>query len=137
MISKDEFAELVKDHPPLSSVPEKLRELIRDELEPGEKAEWAVGATIWGVDGLVCLTEKRLLCFWMQKMFIFFKFPTIQVFDRRQLQKVEQNGNSVHLRAQADPSDPGEDYEENTLQFATASVAQQLAERLQAYSATS
>ncbi|MCA9778218.1 MAG: hypothetical protein KC800_15940 [Candidatus Eremiobacteraeota bacterium] len=85
MISKDEFAKLVKDHPPLGKCPEKLQE-----------------------------------------------FPTIQVFNRRQIQKLELRGAALYLRAEADPNEPEEDYEENTLQFGSEADSQALYDQLQA-----
>lgn len=124
MISKDVYTGLCQDHSALAVVADKVQELIRDELEPGVELQFAEAANIYGSQGVVCVTDTSVYGFWTQTMFFFFKFPAVQKFHLNQIRKVEATGPKVYLRAEADPSEPDNDYEENDFQFSSTAVAE-------------
>ena len=134
MITKDAFSTLCGDHPAFGQVNEKLKELIRDELEPKDEIQYAQTVKVSSADGLVCMTKDNVYGFWTQKMFVFFKFPAYQTFHLNQVRKVESSGASVYLRAQTEDGDDDEDFEENKFLFTDESKAQEFADLVRQHS---
>ena len=125
MITKDAYKRLSSKYTCFGEVNDKLKEIIRDELEPSDEVQCAKAAKVHGVDGIVCLTEKSVHAFWTQKMFFILKFPAIQTFHLEHIRRLEPNGNKLFMRSEVDPKDPDEDYEENTFVFASAAEAEE------------
>lgn len=132
MISQDQFSVLTKAHPSIGKMTDKVQDIIRDELEPDMEVHYSQSVKVGGADGVVFTTSKHLYAFWTMKMMIFFKLPTTQEFNLSQIRKVEANGASVYVRAEADPSLPDDDYEENNFTFASSKEAQEFSETLKA-----
>lgn len=132
MIKEAEFQSLCGRFPALGGLPSKVAWLAREELDPGEQVELAEAVGVGKVGGCALLTERRLLVLWQTKMFVFFKFPTIQEFNLSQMTRVEPNGATLSLRAEADPSDPDAGWEENALTFNAAETCAAFAARLSA-----
>lgn len=130
MIAQEPFDQLIKTYPPLGDVNRKLQEVIRDQLTPSDQVQGIWSVQVSDVAGLVCLTQNDVYAFWTQKMFFLFKFPAVQTFHRAHLRSVQQHGVQVALKAQSDPSNSPDDYEENTLKFGNSSEAQDFEQRL-------
>ena len=127
MITKDAYTELCHGHPAFQAMTEKVQEIIRDELEPGVEVQYAETVSINGSQGVVCVTDTNVYGFWTQKMFFFLKFPAVQKFHLDQVRKIKTSGKEVYLKAEADPSEPDNDYEENRFLFSTATEAEKFA----------
>lgn len=125
MITKDAYQRLTSTFACFGGVNDKLKEIIRDELEPSDEVTAAKSATIQGVDGVVCLTEKSVHAFWTQKMFFFLKIPAIQTFHLEHIRRLELSGNQLFMRSEVDPKNPDEDYEKNTFVFSSAAEAEE------------
>ena len=117
MIDPAAFSQVCGTYPALGQLPDKLQELLRDELDPGEAVELGAAAQVGGVPGGIVLTERRLIAVWTMKLFFFFKFPAVQEFAREQIRKVEEREGGLYVFASADSENADEDYEENLFQL--------------------
>jgi hypothetical protein len=123
VISKEIYATLVRKYPAFGKRSDKVKDLIRDTLEPSDEIQYARSVKVGDIDGMVLMTQKDLYAFWMSKMLFFFNVATMQKFHFSQIRRVEQTGNVVFVRSEVDPSQPGGDYEENTFSFTKESGA--------------
>ena len=130
MITKEAYKKLEKKYPAFGKRTDKVKELIRDTLEPTDDIQYARSATISGVDGMILMTQTTLSAFWTTKMMIFIKLPTEQNFAFAQICKIEQKGKNVYVKAVADPDRPDDDYEENTFTLSNEKGATDVCEFL-------
>lgn len=140
MIDPARFSDLRAAHSALAGLGDRLTELLRDELDPGETVHAAWSAEISGTPGALVLTDRRLLAVWTTRLLFVFRLPTQQEFDLGQIRRVEERGaDGLYLYAAADPSRPEEDYEENLFRLPgleRASLAAELNQRCPALQAS-
>ena len=130
MISQDAFQAMIKQSPPLAAMTSKVQEVIRDHLSPSEQVVGFYAVQVAGSAGVLCLTQNDIYGFWTQKIFFFMKFPAVQTFHLAHLRSLEAIGPSLALRAQSDPIDSPEDFEENTFIFTSAAEAEKFAQQV-------
>lgn len=123
MLDSTTFSQLQSVHPAIAGLSDKIKDLLRGELTPGETVESSYAVQIRGSAGAVVATSHRLIGVWVTKMLIFFKFPTIQEFSFEQMNTVQVESGSVYLHASPVPGDREEDYEEGTFQFVNSDEA--------------
>lgn len=117
MIDKTTFDVIKKQYHFLSSLPDKLQELISYELSPDDQISTIKKVTIGGKDGCLVFAQNRLVAFWMSRL-LFKKFPTLQEFYFTQIDQLEEIGTqSLFIHACADSLNPTENYEEGEFVF--------------------
>lgn len=130
MLDAATFQQIRSTNPAIAGLSEKVAEILRDELEPGETVEASYAVTISGTPGALVLSSRRAIAVWTTKLLIFFKFPTIQQFHYEQVNELRVDGASAYMHASATPGDREEDYEEGTFAFASAEQASDFAARI-------
>lgn len=129
MINKAAFSAIKNQYPFLSSLPDKLQELISDQISPDDQINSVKKVSIGGKDGCLILLGNKAVACWMSR-FLFKKFPTVQEFHFAQINQLnEVDSKGLFIHASADPEKPNEDYEEGGFVFDSANERNE-AERL-------
>lgn len=128
MLDAATFGALCSSQPALAALPDKVAELLRGELNPGEEVAGSYSVQISGSAGALVVTPQRVIAVWITKMLLVLKFPTVQEFNLGQLNEVVVEGTSVRMHASATPGDREDDYEENTFLFGDGGAAQGFAQ---------
>ena len=117
MVNQEKFQELAGSYPVFAGIPDKLAEVVRDEIKPSDNIVFAAAAKVNGHDGGLYVTDSECVCFYLMKAMIFLKMPTLQTYHLSQMVSVDVSGNQVALHAVADPANPEDDYEKGTVVF--------------------
>lgn len=128
MINKKSFNALKEKYYFLSNLPDKLQDLISNELSPDSDVICACQVMINDKKGCILILENELLAFWMSKI-LFKKFPTFQKFNYLQINEIKDIENTgLYIHSSADHEIMDKDYEEGKFIFESPAEKDKISE---------
>jgi len=130
MIDQSSFNELKTKYPVLSSFPDKLQNIISEQLVPNAEVINIYTVSTEGKKACIVLSGQKMVAYWMSK-FLFMKVPTYQEFNYLQVNEMQDvNDTVLFIHASADAEILDNDYEEGEFTFVSASDKNEVSEMI-------